>query len=257
MSQMPARNPVMPHLDPERLAALDTDAPTVEERAHLAGCAVCQQERLAFGRLAALALAESASTPVANGPPLTDWDRLSTQLRAEGLMRQPGAGLGASRGVHLAPDVGGPRSAAFAAWTRSAAAILLLATGVAAGRVSVGPSAPSAGDGTAVGTLASSTSATTFGSVSEASQALERAQQDYQAASLWLAANDTTVNAQEVYRARLAALDQMMSASRAGLYEAPQDPVLNQYYLAAYTAREATLRQLGASLSVDRVMERY
>jgi hypothetical protein len=33
--------------------------------------------------------------------------------------------------------------------------------------------------------------------------------------------------------------------------------VLNQYYLAAYTAREATLRQLGASLSVDRVMERF
>ena len=91
----------------------------------------------------------------------------------------------------------------------------------------------------------------------DATAALERAQQAYQRASLWLAANDTTVNAQAVYRARLAALDQMMSASRAGLYEAPQDPVLNQYYLAAYTAREATLRQLGASLSVDRVMERF
>jgi hypothetical protein len=49
----------------------------------------------------------------------------------------------------------------------------------------------------------------------------------------------------------------MLTASRAGLFEAPQDPVLNQYYLAAYTAREATLRQLGESLPVDRVMESF
>ncbi len=74
---------------------------------------------------------------------------------------------------------------------------------------------------------------------------------------MWLANDDTTVNAQAVYRARLAALDQMMTASRAGLYEAPQDPVLNQYDLAVDMAREATLRQLGAALPVDRVMERF
>ena len=39
--------------------------------------------------------------------------------------------------------------------------------------------------------------------------------------------------------------------------DAPQDPVLNHYFLAAYTAREATLQQLGGSLPVDRTIETY
>ena len=39
--------------------------------------------------------------------------------------------------------------------------------------------------------------------------------------------------------------------------EAPQDPMLNHYFLAAYTAREATLQQLGGSLPVDTTIESY
>jgi predicted ArsR family transcriptional regulator len=64
-----------------------------------------------------------------------------------------------------------------------------------------------------------------------------------------------TKNAENV--ARLAALDQMMAASRAALREAPQDPVLNHYYLSAYSAREATLQALSGALPVDKVIERY
>jgi hypothetical protein len=86
---------------------------------------------------------------------------------------------------------------------------------------------------------------------------LNRAQRDYERASLWLAANDSTPHDSDVYRARLAALDQMMAASRAALSDAPQDPVLNQYYLAAFSAREATLQQLGTSLPVGKTIERY
>ena len=47
------------------------------------------------------------------------------------------------------------------------------------------------------------------------------------------------------------------AASRAALRDAPQDPVLNQYYLAAYTAREATLQQLMGTLPVNKTIERY
>ena len=53
------------------------------------------------------------------------------------------------------------------------------------------------------------------------------------------------------------ALDQMMAASRAALRDAPQDPILNHYYLAAYNAREATLQQLVSTLPADKVIERY
>ena len=49
----------------------------------------------------------------------------------------------------------------------------------------------------------------------------------------------------------------MMSASRAALREAPQDPLLNHYFLSAYSAREATLQALGGTLPVDKTLERY
>jgi hypothetical protein len=50
------------------------------------------------------------------------------------------------------------------------------------------------------------------------------------------------------YRTRLAALDNVMAEIRGALKEAPQDPVINQYYLQTVGAREATLRQLGTTL---------
>ena len=98
---------------------------------------------------------------------------------------------------------------------------------------------------------------TDFASVDQATQVLNQAQRDYERASVWLAANDPTIRDSDVYRARLAALDQMMAASRAALREAPQDPVLNHYYLSAYSAREATLQALSGALPVDKVIERY
>jgi hypothetical protein len=49
----------------------------------------------------------------------------------------------------------------------------------------------------------------------------------------------------------------MMAASRAALRDAPQDPVLNRYFLAASTARQATLQQLSGALPVDKSIEGY
>ncbi len=260
MSQTPVWKPVMQHLDPERLAALDDETPTAEELVHLAACVACQQERDAFAQLRVAAIAP----PFAGAPPLTEWATLSAALGREGLMARSGAarqlphdGSGAaSTPVFASESRRVRRVRRMPTWLRAAAALALVAGGVAAGRLSAGESVlPVSAD---VATLAANDdNDAEFASATDASTVLDRAQRDYQRASLWLASHDTTVNAQAVYRARLAALDQMMMASRAGLYEAPQDPVLNQYYLAAYTAREATLRQLGASLSVDRVMERF
>ncbi len=262
----------MPHLDPERLAALDHEAPSPEELAHLTACAHCARERIAFARLAACALSHRETTEDRAG--LTEWGALSAQLRADGLITRSSDVDDATALVDASPVVipltrettprgPAPRIAARntngvrGSWRglmRLAAAVALMTTGVAVGRASTGSNMLPSRTTLGVRPVSSDQA---FGSVAEASRVLERAQRDYQRASLWLSSHDTTVNAQAVYRARLSALEQMMTASRAGLYEAPQDPLLNQYYLAAYTAREATLRQLGASLPVDRVLESF
>jgi hypothetical protein len=248
----------MSHLETERLAALDHELPSPAELAHLAACAACRAEWQAYAELARLAereafgIAEAARTAA----PLTSWETLGPALEREGLLVRAAA----SPTVTPVPDTRrlSPASAGRAAawrapiWLRNAAAaVALLVVGMAGGRWSASP-VTARGDEPIV--LAG---APAFGSLQDASRVLDQAQRDAERAALWIAAHDTTVNAQSAYRARLAALEQMMSASRAGLFEAPEDPILNQYYLAAYTAREATLRQLGASLPVDRVLERF
>lgn len=127
------------------------------------------------------------------------------------------------------------------------------ATGVDGAPAAAGPGA--GGNAVTVANLSAAPGG--FASVDDATLTLMRAQQEYERAALWLAGNDTTVRSSEVYRARLAALDQMMAASRAALREAPQDPVLNHYFLAASTAREATLQQLSGALPVDKTIESY
>jgi hypothetical protein len=272
---------VMPHLEAERLAALDHDAPTLDELAHLAACAACRAGRDAFIALTALARQGAGD----HGPRLTSWDRLASALREEGLL----AGtvditpistplvVRALDGAAVAPSAqragaSGARRTGALAWTRMAAAIALMAGGVAAGRVSAGASALPAGSiavasdsalirlNASVGAALQNTAlggSESFASVQEATLALGEAQRVYERASLWLASNDTTTRSSDVYRARLAALDQMMAASRAALRDAPQDPVLNHYFLATYTAREATLQQLGGALPVDKTIESY
>ena len=293
----------MPHLDAERLAALDHDPLTAEELAHLAGCAACRLERDAYARLAVLTDAERTRAASAlDAPTLTEWSRLSAALRAEGLITRPSDDadvfgtdvigvdgqapstplmasvphsmssatpreiVAPSAARHRAVGRGPERRRWFGAAWRAAAAVALFASGAMVGRGTASSSLATAGAPPMTASAstdafdlaaASDRGVPEFTSMSEATRVLEQAQRDYERASLWLASHDTTVNAQSVYRARLAALEQMLTASRAGLFEAPQDPVLNQYYLAAYTAREATLRQLGEALPVNRVMESF
>ena len=180
-------------------------------------------------------------------PALTNWDSLSTRLRAEGLIQEP-----QRTGFTMRP------------WMQLAAGLTLAVGGAAFGRMSAGAPVISAPDSVASApaiapsgapavTPVSTASVATpqFKSPDEAWEVLNRAGEEYQRASAYLSASNTTVQMPSdpsQYRTRLAALDNVMTEIRGALKDAPQDPVINQYYLATVSAREATLRQLGTTL---------
>jgi hypothetical protein len=154
----------------------------------------------------------------------------------------------------------GRRSFDARGWMRAAAAVLLVAAGAAAGRYSAGAPVLGRGPATATSAPAAANVATvdpagfstvSYSSTTDAMTAFLRAQREMQQAASFLAEREQTTGSladADMYRARLAALDGMVSVSRAALYEAPADPVINQYYLATLGAREATMRQIGRSL---------
>jgi hypothetical protein len=185
-------------------------------------------------------------------PPLTDWDTLSSRLRAEGLIRDT-----RTQRFGMRP------------WMRMAAAVTLAVGGAAVGRASAGaPLIPAATVQAAAteqapaaeqGALASNTGAT-FSSPEEAWEVLNRSGEEYQRASAYLSENNNQVPmpaATDQYRTRLAALDNVMNEMRDAMAKSPQDPVINQYYLATVGAREATLRQLGTVLPASAQMNRF
>ena len=176
---------------------------------------------------------------------LTNWDSLSAQLREEGLIRDQ------SSRFTIRP------------WMQIAAGLAIAVGGAAVGRMSAPTSAATAPVQTASTaqpanasnvsntTNASLTSAQQFKSTDEAWEVLNRAGEEYQRASAFLSASNAEVpmpNNASQYRTRLAALDNVMTEIRGALKEMPQDPVINQYYVTTVGAREATLRQLGATL---------
>ncbi|MGI8498103.1 MAG: hypothetical protein ACR2OG_11045 [Gemmatimonadaceae bacterium] len=239
----------MLHLDPDRLAALadDDSPPTPSEAAHLAVCARCASERDASRALVAIAARDRGKPTQAE--PLTRWDALARDLREEGLLRD---------------DITARRRGWSRGWLRVAAAVVLLAGAATAGRLSVRPSAPSASVATGASSvagpsvdgarLASGSDSVSFRSVSDALAALDQAQRQYRAAAAFLAVADSSRKATENperFRTRLAALDQISDAALAAVNDAPQDPVINQYYQATQTARQLTLQQLNNVLPTN------
>lgn len=247
----------MSHLSIDRLAAIADETPTPDEATHLAGCWDCRAEVAAYRRLARMA----AMAPVPNEP-LTAWSQLGPQLRAAGLVvdaplvadAAPGAAHAGGGGRVLALPARRPLVQVWA--MRIAAGLALLVGGGALGRMTA-PEAP-AFDPTSLAVGAPSAN---YGSPDDAIRALTVAQQQYQSAAAFLASQDTTSRFiglnRDTYEARLAALDEIAALTRAALYRAPQDPMLNQYYLTTLGAREATLRELGASMPDTRRLERY
>lgn len=243
----------MLHLPADRLAELVDVEPTSQELAHLQSCDLCARERQAFCALRELATSERDHT----SEPLTTWETLRPGLAAEGL-------IAPSVATVTVPGRTAPRRFSAAHWGRRAAAsFLLVATGVAAGRMSVPADGatppevaadviPAAGAEAAAGTAQ-------FASEADAMSVLLRAQQDYQRAAAFLLAADTTMgtNTPVMFKQRLAALDELMGVTRSALSRAPQDPVINSYYLAALGAREATLQQLDLALPEGTKIDRF
>jgi hypothetical protein len=229
----------MSHLSFERLAALADEQPTAEELEHLARCADCARERDAHQSLLAMAGTERDTI----GLPLTRWDSLSERLHREGLIAReakPAAGRS-----HWMMQV--------------AAAMLLVAGGVALGRVSanVAPLPGSGDDGrvatrdSAIRVGAPQAPPTTFASVDEATRWKEFYSVGYQNALAFLAQNDSggrPTGTPAVMRTRLAALDRVTKTMQEALLDAPSDPVINDFYLNSFGQREAALRQLNTVL---------
>jgi hypothetical protein len=234
----------MLHLPADRLAELVDVEPTRQEWAHLEICAECASERHAYAALRNLARSERHAVT----EPLISWADLRRGLEEEGVIVSPPF---ATDSVRL--DNSGRRHVSRSRMALAAAACFaLLTTGIAIGRfvpMSGGPVRTVSGVGSTQGSDVIAASAT-FQSRDEAVQALLRAQQDYQQAAAFLLASDTTIapTAPNLYRERLAALDEVMGVTRDALVRAPHDPVMNSYYLATLGAREATLQQLQLAL---------
>lgn len=206
--------------------------------------------------------------------PLTEWHTLATSLRQEGLLggsgassRSAGARKSAPRPEYSAtPTPRGP------GWLRT--------TGMWSRRIVV--SAALVGIGMVVGRGSTLTPdfihqlemiaadsvhghSVTVGSShitspADARKVMLRSQVDYERASAFLAATDSgpqVLGEPDLYRDRLAGLDEMTAASLSALKAAPRDPLLSQYFLSATAAREATIRQLGNVLPVGATVARF
>ena len=216
----------MSHLPTERLAALVDEMPTAAELAHLTSCDECARERAVFRGLAEMAVTDSTRI----GTPLTKWETLAPLLVSDGVI-DTGRGSPFRRRSVRRP------------WIQAAAALLLVAGGIGAGRYSVregkNAAAPNAD------------SLPTFRSVDDARAAQARSQALYQTATAYLAQRDSgslAADSPSAMRARLVALDRAREVMGEALNDAPYDPVINGYYLATIGQREATLRQLNTVL---------
>jgi hypothetical protein len=175
--------------------------------------------------------------------PLNEWRTIAARAREEGLIRESQS----SRWW-----------ASSQPWLQSAAAILLLVGGIAIGRTTIGlpttAGSPDTAQASRVGVTPSASTApsvpatsasgdASFASVDDAAATLHRAVTDYERASQFLAANNTTGESRDslsMYLDRAAALDKIVNATESALRTAPHDPVINQYYLATMGARAAT-----------------
>jgi hypothetical protein len=233
----------MQHLPIERLAELGDVEPSRDEAEHLASCPQCARERAAYRRLAGLAGVERSRI----GPPLTEWSLLRSRLAHDGIIARDSGlwrdiALGSSR------------------WLRqAAAAAVLIVGGLYAGRVSAGMSYSEAMVIHRAPAIDAASPVSDFSSPNEALQVLNSAYERYSSAATYLAANDTLSSdeAFDRFRSRLAFLDNVARSTRAALQEAPQDPLINQFYLSTLGARDATLHRMGQVLPANYSLGRW
>ena len=259
----------MSHLSSERLAELADGEPTVAEAEHLAACANCAAERSAHRRLLSMALDERDRI----APPLTEWSTLAAKLREQRIIADDYVAPSTVETGVVPIAKPRPHRRAWLVGLRVAAGLVFAVGFGALGRMSAGASvAPSGKEMTTLASRVFRGSAekvmpsvfgdptSPFSSVEDALATLETSQRNYDRAVAFIAAHDSTVqspDAGDVFRTRLAALDEMAETSRQALSVAPADPVLNQYYLSTLGAREVTLRQLGSVLPPGTRLTRF
>ena len=238
----------MQHLAIERLAELADSEPTAEELEHLAECAMCSAERTAYHRVVSMAADERRRI----APPVSNWGSLSTALREQGIIT--------TRAEASAQRAFVAQVTRFA-W-QAVAGIAILVTGLVTGRITAGmPLRTALALDNGEGAQASQVAMTPedFSSSASAMQVLQRAQQDYERAALYLANHDTSTSegASDAYRTTLAALDEMAEISLRALSEAPADPIINQVYFTTLGARNMTLGKLATALPSGSRLSRF
>lgn len=272
----------MQHLSPERIAALVDEAATHDERGHLERCAVCRADFIAVRRIVAAAASER-DLPIA---PLVPWHQLASALRDEGVLTTSPRAMVPTpfevRPIHSAPSLVAPSrgTRVRGGWQRvagmAAAAAVLVTAGVVGGRLTVGQSALRGAEVPAVIAAVQPVVPTTgpggmvpvaqFRTPEDARATLHSAEEVYSTALLWLAAHDSALAPRQAggsaaaatnYRQRLEVLDAAMATARRALYEMPDDPVMNRYYLATLGAREVTLRRLTTVLPASQQVLEY
>ena len=151
----------------------------------------------------------------------------------------------------------------------AAAAALLITVGVAGGRMTMRDARATSETMPAIAVVPSAspmTLAAQFRTPDDARATLHSAEEVYSGALLWLAAHDSALAPRQAggaqaaasdYRQRLEVLDAAMATARRALYEAPDDPVMNRYYLATLGAREVTLRRLTSVLPASQQVLEY
>lgn len=199
--------------------------------------------------------------------PLTEWHSLAVALHDEGLLRAPSAYESARPAAAPMPRERIPWVGSVARWTvRAAAAVALVGAGIIAGQgMQFGHDIANTihmaiADSSGSGDTHVRVNGAPYASADEARRALLKSETEYQRAAGFLAATDTTARtavSPEVYRDRLAALDEMTVAAMKALKDAPDDPLLNQYYLSTVAAREATIQQLSHALPSDARVIRF
>ena len=225
----------MEHLSLETLARLVDEAPTDEERRHLATCEECVIELDAM-RDQVLNL---GSLPDVR-PPKGDWEVLEARLVSEGLVRS-------RRGVFgLARTPG---------WMKAAAAVVLFAGGTGAGVVLA--NSPVLGTTARTADLSGPydfAAASPVESVDEAAARLRLAERYYMDAlvqyrQVSLGGDGSLLG--EDPQDRVAALEHMVRAGQAAIQQAPADLFLNGM-LATFraeleSARDETMRRASTS----------
>jgi len=237
----------MQHLPIERLAELADGVPNAAEQQHLAECAMCSSELVAYRRVVSMAADERRRI----APPISNWGSLSAELRQQGVITTREQATARKAFAMQVRRV---------SW-QAAAGITILATGLVTGRMTAGMplrSALAMSDASA-GISQVAMSAEEFATTASAMQVLQRAQQDYERAALYLANHDTSYSdgATDAYRTTLAALDEMAETSLRALSEAPADPIINQVYFTTLGARNMTLGKLATALPVGSRLSRF